>query len=141
MLFALALLLLWLMPQRIEGVVDYFTQKPGVSILSGLLLFVSVIPLFIVLAITIIGIPLIPIAALILMALAVVGLSAVMVWVGRRVPFFSKSGRGPIKALLLGFVVFLIVNIIPFFGGLFFLIVALLGVGAAFQSRFGGRPV
>ncbi len=142
MLFALALLLLWLIPKRIDGVISYLAQKPGISILSGLLLFVSIIPLFIVLAVTLIGIPLIPIAALILTALAVVGLTAVMVWVGRRFPFFSRPGRerGPVKTILIGFLVFLVINVIPFFGGLFFLIIALLGAGAAFQSRFGGKP-
>ena len=137
-LFAIALLLLWLIPQRVSTVKGYLVQKPGVSLLSGFLLFLALVPLFIVLAITIVGIPLIPVAVVALFALMLLGLTAFIEWLGDRTPVF-KNRRTPLKALAIGFVVFMLINIIPIFGCLFLLAAACAGVGAALQSRFGGR--
>lgn len=139
MLLALALLLLWIMPRRLEAVGGYISARPGLSTLSGLLVFVGMIPVIVVLAISIIGIPLIPIAILILIAMVVVGHTAVMGMVGQKVPLV-RANQLSIKAMIVGFVVFLILNLIPILGGLLFFFVTMVGVGAAFQTRFGGRP-
>ena len=42
-------------------------------------------------------------------------------------------------ALCLGFVVFLLINMIPIVGGLFMFLAALAAAGAAFLSRFGKK--
>ena len=138
MLLALALLLLWLMPKRLETIGNYISARPGLSTLSGLLIFVAMIPVFAVLGVSIIGIPLIPVAVLFVIAMVVVGHTAIMGLVGQRVPLL-RADRLSVKAIILGFIVFLILNLIPFLGALFFFVVTMVGVGAAFQTRFGGR--
>jgi hypothetical protein len=137
-MLAIALLLLWLIPKRVDTVKAYMVDKTGISVLSGFLLFIALVPLFIVLAITIVGIPLIPVAVVVLIALLLLGLTAVIAWLGDKMPVF-KANRTPIKTILIGFVVFMLINIIPLIGCLFLLVAAFAGVGAAFQSRFGGR--
>ena len=138
MLLTLALLLLWIMPKRLETIGSYISGRPGLSTLSGLLVFVAMIPVFAVLAVSIIGIPLIPIAVLILIAMVVVGHTAIMGLVGQRIPLL-RADRLSVRAIIVGFFVFLILNLIPFLGALFFFVVTMVGVGAAFQTRFGGR--
>ncbi len=135
-LFALALLLVWLIPKRIETARKYIKKKPGISILSGFLVFAALIPLFVVLALTIIGIPLIPVVALILAALIIFGLSGVISWLGYRLPVFREN-KTPVKAIIIGFVAFTLLNIIPLVGSVVLILATLAGVGAAFQSRFG----
>lgn len=136
--FIFALLLFWLIPKRVELVNDYMREKPGISMLSGFLIFIGVIPLFIILAITIVGIPLIPIAAIAIMAMLILGLTACMVWLGDKTPLF-KQNRTPLKVLIIGFVVFMLINIVPVLGAVFMLLAFFISVGAAFQSRFGSR--
>ena len=137
--FGLALLLVWLIPRRLEVVEEYMREKPGISVLSGFLVFAALVPLFIVLAVTIIGIPLIPIAAIMLTGLVILGVAAVISWLGYKVPLF-KENKTPVKAVIIGFVAFTIINLIPLLGCLFLMVATFAGVGAAFQSRFGGRP-
>lgn len=140
MLLAAALLLLWLVPRNIEGVGGYILKKPGISILSGFLLFLAMIPLFALLAVSIIGIPLIPIAVVAVGILVVLGLTAMIAEIGKKMPFL-KSKTLSFKTVFVGFIVFLFINIVPIIGGLFCMICTLWGAGAAFQSRFGRRPV
>ncbi len=140
LLLALAILLIFLVPKRVDKVADYMVNKPGVSALSGFLILLAIIPVFVVLAVTIIGIPLIPVAAVLLAAMAVLGLTSAILLLGRKIPLFGRN-KSPIAALLVGFLAFLVINLVPIIGCLFFMILFLLGLGSAFQSRFGSRSI
>lgn len=137
-LYAIALLLVWLVPRRLDSLKSYMTAKPGASILSGFLLFLAMLPLIILLAITIIGIPLIPVAVVAWIALIIMGFAAFYVWLGERIPIF-KDKKSAFVALTIGFIVFMVITIIPVIGGIFSLIVAFAASGAALQTRFGKR--
>lgn len=135
-ILAVALIIVWVAPQRVAIARDYLVQRTGRSLLSGLLILLGLVPLIVLLAVTIIGIPLIPFVILLLIAVVVFGLAALISWLGYRIPLF-KDKKSPAGAIVLGFFAFLLINMIPIVGGIFLLIASLAAAGATFLSRFG----
>jgi hypothetical protein len=59
-------------------------------------------------------------------------------WLGYRIPIF-KNKKSKVLAVLIGFAVFTLINIIPVLGCVVVLIAAFAAAGAALQTRFGSR--
>jgi len=110
----------------------------GWSMLSGALVLLGSIPLMILLLATVVGIPLIPAVILLLAAMGMFGATAIMYQIGQWIPLF-QSRKDAVGSVILGFIPFLILSIIPVAGGFFMLILALIAIGATFLSRFGSR--
>ena len=125
-------------PERVENARAYLEHRPGHSVIAGLAILVGFIPLCILLAITVVGIPLIPVAALILAAITVIGLTAFCTWLGERIPLF-KDNKSSIGALAIGLAVLFLVDLIPVIGSTAILVVAFIAAGATLLSRFGKR--
>jgi hypothetical protein len=138
-LFVLALLFLSFMPARNARVREYMLRRPGYSVLAGAIMALAIAPACVLFAVTVIGIPLIPVMFLFLMALMVVGLSAFLTWLGERIPLF-KDRKGPVGALAIGVVLFFLVSLIPVAGTIIVGAVAFFSAGAALLSRFGSEP-
>jgi len=138
-LFVLALLFLSFMPQRAARVREYMLRRPGKSVLAGVIMAVAIAPACVLFAVTVIGIPLIPVMFLFLMALLVVGLTAFLTWLGERIPIF-KDRKSPVVALAIGVVLFLVVSLVPVAGTVLVGAVAFFSAGAALLSRFGAEP-
>ncbi len=137
-ILAVALIIVWIAPERVTIARDYLVQKTGMSLFSGLLILLGTIPAIIFLAITIIGVPLIPFLILLLIGIIIFGLSALLLWLGNWIPLF-KNKKSPTGAIILGFLVFLLINMIPVIGGIFLLLASLAAAGATFLSRFGKK--
>lgn len=135
---ALAVLVLAFAPRRIEHIGHYLAARPVTSLAAGFGLFVAMIPLVVLLAISIIGLPLVPAALLFFVAVLVVGLTSVCVWLGNRLPLF-EGRKGPFGALLLGAAMIFLVDLVPFVGGLVVFVAAMMSAGAVLLSRFGDR--
>jgi len=134
--FVLALLLLVFMPDRVTRVRTYLAEKPGAATLGGLAILVGFVPMLVMLAITIIGIALIPFAILAVVALVVIGLTAFLVWLGEKIPLFAGK-KTLIGAMTLGLVTMMFVDFVPILGKLAIFAVGLVGAGAALLSRLG----
>ncbi|MCP4604531.1 MAG: hypothetical protein GY847_29085 [Proteobacteria bacterium] len=139
LLFVLGLIVLAIMPKRVERVRGYLTSKPGYSILGGLTIMLAFVPLLILLAITLIGIPLIPVAIIALLVLIVMGLTSLLIWFGYKVPLFKKN-KTQIGAMAIGIAVFMLINLIPFLGPALLTFAGFAAAGAALLSRFGAEP-
>lgn len=137
-ILAVALIIVWIAPERVTIARDYLVKKTGMSLFSGLLILLGTIPAIIFLAITIIGLPLIPFLILLLIGVIIFGLSALLLWLGNWIPLF-KNKKSPTGAIILGFLVFLLINMIPVIGGIFLLLASLAAAGATFLSRFGKK--
>ncbi|HMB70471.1 MAG TPA: hypothetical protein VKU85_14245 [bacterium] len=155
--------------RRVEVVARRIDDEPGQSFLIGLLGTFATPFAFVVtsilLAITLIGILLIPVAAVLIGVMGVAGLSAASLAVGRRIRAARASddglisGGGAYRSLLVGLLalnalrivgwvldtawdfldpVALLFNVLGTFVVLFAMI---LGYGALMTSRFGTRPV
>jgi hypothetical protein len=138
LLFGLALVVVALFPDSVARVRAFLTSRPGLSSLGGLALLVGFIPLCVLLAVTIIGIPLIPVAVMLLLTVLLFGLTVAALWLGERIPLLREN-KTPLKAVALGGAVIVVVGLAPWIGTLAILLVALVAAGATLLSRFGRR--
>src|SRR5262249_35703178 len=103
--------------------------------LGGLAIIFGSVPLCVLLAVTIIGIPLIPVAALLLIALLFFGFTVSSGWLGERMPLLRD--KTPVKTVALGGAVLALVGLIPWLGLRVLGLVGAFPAGAALLSRFG----
>jgi cytoskeletal protein CcmA (bactofilin family) len=123
--FILGLILLALLPVFVKTMVNTIREKPGKSILFGLIAMILVPIIFIILFITAVGIPI----ALILMAifwiLWYLAPIFVALFIGEKI---VKKING--WALLVGLLIYELLKFIPVLGWLIGLVVAMWGLGA-----------
>jgi len=138
------LLVFLIFPIRTRMALDRLEQHPGLSVATGLIGWIAVIPLAVLLAVTIILIPLIPVEAVALLAGVFIGKAALSLLVGRRLYELiqPRSTPSPIAALILGLVLLTAAELVPVMGGLVTILVGLVGLGAVIltfvsESTFG----
>jgi cytoskeletal protein CcmA (bactofilin family) len=138
-LYAVGALLLWLVPGLLLSAASAITSRPGASLGYGLLALLLVLPLFIVLLITIIGIPL---------ALIMLIIFAIMVYLSKFVAALAIgsliAGRtgwkpNPYADAIVGLLLITIVELIPGIGWLIKLAIVIFGLGAFIVSRLPHR--
>jgi len=137
-LFAMTALTFSLFPGHVRSTGQIIFANPGRVIGWGLLALVLAVPLLILLAITIIGIPLIFVEILVLAIAGLLGFTSLSQLVGERIIGASSSGpANPIGAIALGVLILGAISMVPWAGGLFSLLLAVMSVGAALTTRFG----
>jgi hypothetical protein len=138
LLVAIALLITLAFPGQVTRVSAFLVSRPGLSSLSGIAVLVGFPPLCALLAVTIIGIPLIPVAVMLLVALLLFGFTVSAGWLGERLPLLREN-KTPLRAVALGGGVLAVVGLIPWIGTLVLVLAALVSTGATLLSRFGRR--
>jgi hypothetical protein len=106
---------------------------------AGFLLTLCFVPLCVMLAITLIGIPLIPVVIVALLLLLVFGYTALLSYIGAKLPVLQDR-KTPLLSLALGAGVTLLIDLIPYIGPFVLLSAALVAAGAALLSRLGTSP-
>jgi hypothetical protein len=142
----LALLVFLIFPLRTRMVLDRLERHPGLSVAAGLVGCIAVIPLAILLAITILLIPLIALEMVFLLASAFLGTAALALLIGRRLcelvsPTTTPS---PLVALLAGIALITAAELVPVIGTLVLIFVGMIGLGAtilSFTSDSLGAPI
>lgn len=137
--FVVGLLLLAVMPRRMARIREVLGVRTGASIGAGIAMIVGIGPLCVVLAVTVIGIPVIPIALLGLFVAFVIGAVVFALALGGKIRFLGGD-RSPIVALALGTVLCSLVDQIPFVGTPLVFLGALVAAGAVVVSRLGAQP-
>ncbi|MDW7738925.1 MAG: polymer-forming cytoskeletal protein [Bacillota bacterium] len=137
-MFALAALTSTLFPKHVRAAGNAITVKPGPVIGWGILAAVLAIPLMILLAITIIGIPLIIVEILFLAAAAILGYTGLTGLIGSRIiRNEAVDNANSLGAIALGVLIIGLIGMIPILGWLVTLTVYILAIGAALVTRFG----
>jgi hypothetical protein len=139
LLLAIALLITLAFPGQVARVRAFLVSRPWLSSLGGIAVFAGFLPLCVLLAVTIIGIPLIPVAVMLLVALLLFGFTVSAGWLGEKLPFFREN-KTPLRAVAVGGVVLVIVGLIPWIGTLVLVFAALVSAGATLLSRLGRTP-
>lgn len=141
---AIVVLIFLLFPVRMRLALDRVERHPGVSAVVGVGAVMAIVPVAIILLISVIGIPLLPLEIAAIFAGIWLGTGAVALLVGRRLcelvmPTLTPS---PLAALVLGLVVVSAAEIVPIIGWAVTALVWLVGLGAAILSlfRFAGGP-
>lgn len=138
-LFVIGLVLVWLAPRHVQGVRQTLAQRPGVAVLVGMVVMIGLIPVSVLLAVSVVGIPLIPIAVIAVIAACALGLVAFAATLGYWTPFI-KNPDNLVGALSIGLAIIGLAVALPFFGAVVMFFASACGAGAALLSRFGARP-
>jgi uncharacterized RDD family membrane protein YckC len=132
------LVLATIFPGPTLSCVESLHRQPIASFLLGLLVLVLLGPLCVLLAISLIGIPVIPFLACALLAAAVFGKVAVYSYAGQQLGRqMHLSNLSLPLVLLLGGVVFYLIYMVPVLGFAVWAIATLLGLGAVFLAAVG----
>ncbi len=141
-MFALAALTITLFPRQVKAAGEAIPAKPGPVIGWGILAAVLAVPLMVLLAITIIGIPLIIVEIVFLAVAALLGYSGLASLLGEKV--IGAASSRPVNqlgALAIGVLIIGLIAMVPLLGALVSLAVFVLAVGAALVTRFGSAAV
>jgi hypothetical protein len=122
-----------LFPVRVRVALDRVELHPGLSFAAGTLALVGAIPIAILLLISVIGLPLIPLEFAALFAGLWIGNAAVALLIGRRLYELLRphSTPSPLGALALGLVVITAAETLPIVGWAVTALVVLVGLGSA----------
>lgn len=128
---ALVLLLSVLIPTELGTVATNIKNEPIIMFLWGLLGIILIVPLAVMLAISIIGIVLIPIELLAVFLASLIGYIAVAIIIGKKIlRALNNENPSVILSAILGVLVLWLVGLIPIFGSLVKAIAGIIGFGA-----------
>ena len=129
---AIVLVVFLIFPVRTRMALDRLEQHPGMATLGGLCGWVAVFPVAVLLLITLVLIPLIPVEFVLLAVAVFVGKAALALLVGRR--FYEllqpKVTPSPLVALVIGLVLLTAAELVPVLGTMVTLLIMLVGLGA-----------
>ena len=133
---AVVLLVFLLFPLRMRLALARVERHPALSVAAGALGAIAIFPIAIVLAISIIGIPLIALEAAAIFLGLWIGQGAISLLVGRRLCelLMPASTPSPLVALIIGLVIVSAAEIVPVVGWVVTALVWLTGLGAAILS-------
>jgi hypothetical protein len=137
----LAILIYLFIPKHLEIMNEAINKNIISTFLFGLLASILIVPLGILLAISIVGIPLIPLYILLVILAVIIGQVVVGYFLGER---FSKAGNfnlSPLRSLILGMLFLLILGLVPFLGPLIWLTTTILGLGSIWLTKFGTKII
>ncbi len=135
-----------LTPRQLTAVTRRAETSPGLSLVLGIVTVPAFVVLCIVLAVSIIGIPLLLLLAPAYLALVFYGALAAAYLIGRRVVFAARREHvGNAMAAVVGALILAVAYLIPVLGGLLVYGFALFGTGAcilalASRRRSGAYP-
>jgi hypothetical protein len=136
--FLLALLFRAVVPARLDRVTASLTRAPLRDVLVGLLGTIAMPVLTVLLAVTIVGILLIPVQLIAILLAAILGYTALALLIGRAIPIGERKADGVIQ-LAIGTGIVVLVSEIPVVGVMAMISAWLLVFGAVLRSR-GGQP-
>lgn len=131
--FLLGLLVIWRARGAVEQTIDTFVERPGGSLLRGLLSLLAVTLGSVLLIAVLIGFPLgiallLAVPALMILGFTGAGLS-LGEWIANRAGE-PKSAGGRVGLMALGIAVLMLAGLIPFVGAILVLVAVLTGLGA-----------
>ncbi len=137
---AFCLLVAVLAPGPVSAASRRLEASPGWSLLLGIGSLPAAIVLFVLLAISVVGIPLMLLLAPVYLALVLFGALVSAFFIGRKLVLATGRHRaGNALAVVVGALIVAATYLIPFFGNLLLYALALLGTGAAILSLFSRR--
>ena len=125
-------------PDRVRGVGIAVMSTPVRSFFIGFLCWLLLLPLAILLAVSVVGIPLVLLLPLFVFLSIALGLSAVALRIGETLPAGPAGQKFvPPAALGMGMAVLLLLSFVPFFGVSLLALAQFCALGGAVGSRFG----
>lgn len=129
------IILLRTAPSFLPNLAATVRQYPGQSALWGMGAIVAFVALNVFLAITLIGIPLIPLFSLIFALTSLVGALGISLFVGQQV--VKNDRQSNVYRFLIGLLIIIVLALIPFVGGIVVVVVSVIGLGSLLTWKFG----
>jgi uncharacterized RDD family membrane protein YckC len=128
-----------LFPDGVRRCAQTLDTHPGPSILTSVLVFLLTPVVIVLLAITVVGIPVIPLLGCALFCTGIFGRIVTLAWVGGRCvrSFNEGSAVHPALQVLAGGLVVLVLYLVPVIGLLTFMLLGVLGFGAVCYTMLG----
>ena len=126
-------------PTRMHQIEADLKNEPVKCGLVGLVGFVSLIPVLIMLAITVVGLLVVPVVLFLACLGVAMGMSALANEIGMRLPIF-RGRKTQALILAVGTLVLLLVAKVPYLGPLAIAVLMTIAFGAAIRTRFGQAP-
>lgn len=137
-LFALALVVLAAMPDKVNAIESHMETNVGRSMLIGLLAIGLLVPLTLVLVLTLIGPPILWLG---FFAAKMIGYVALVNIVGRKVTERFVADVTPIWQVVAGVIIVAVLRYMPMLGVLFTAVATVWSLGAVLDTKFGtNRP-
>lgn len=133
----LAILLIALIPDHMKTVVKSLEMSFGIMLLWGVLWMVLIVPIAALLAISIIGVILIPVEILLVVLALIIGYIAVAVFIGKHILASFMKKPLPFIDAILGIVILFLIGFVPVVGALIKALLLIAGFGAVLATRFG----
>ena len=133
--FIVGNILLRATPSFLPNLAATVHQYPGQSILWGMGAIVTFVALNIFLAITLIGIPLIPFLSIIFALASLVGALGFSLFIGQQV--VKNDRQSNVYRFLIGLLIVTVLALIPFIGGIVVFVVSVVGLGSLLTWKFG----
>jgi len=140
-LIALSSLAIILFPNSIKSCADVADREPGRRFLIGFLAILLMPMALVLMAITIIGIPLIPLAILLVAAAGFYGYLGISIFLGRKLNEQLHIKPNIFAEYILGAVLLWLVQLVPFVGAISGLLVLMMALGITADTRFGTKII
>jgi uncharacterized membrane protein len=137
LIYLVGLLVLRLWPERVRNVGFALFENPVRSFTVGFLCWLLLLPLVVLLAISVVGILLIPLLPVIFFLSIVIGLSSFAMRIGEALPAGPGQRFVPPAALGMGMAVLMLVAFVPWLGVSLLALLQFFALGASIGSRFG----
>lgn len=135
----LSLLIVAIWPGAATAVATMAETRLGRCALIGLLALLLFVPGIVLLAVTLIGIPLIPVWVILYLVAGVLGYAAIALVVGDRILRPGSGHTSLLAKVLVGALVLALLGLVPVLGPIVAILVAIVGLGAVLDTRFGTR--
>ena len=134
------LLIAAVFPRPVQACIDELTRRPATSFLMGLLSKLLLPVVLLILAVTVLGIVVIPFVLAALFLGLLVGKVAILEWIGLKLGrHVGSSGiTSPLAAFLLGALIITVLYLVPVLGLVTFGVISVWGLGCAVMAAFGG---
>jgi uncharacterized RDD family membrane protein YckC len=138
--FLVGLGLALLFEKPVRACTEVLSERPLSAFLVALLVLLLTAPVTVILAVSVIGIPVIPIFACALLVAVILGKIGVTRWLGRGLVHESDSDSRAqvVRSFAIGFAALLLLYMIPIIGILTWAVVGVFGLGAATLAFFAG---
>jgi len=141
-LLAVGILVIILFPNTIKSASDLVEKEIGRKVLIGITIFLLIPVATILMFVTLIGIPLIPIFLILVYAAGFFGYLCISIFIGRKLNEQIIKKPEVLLEFILGALILWLIQLVPFIGGLTSLTVLIISLGITAETRFGTkRPI
>lgn len=136
-LFGASALVLALIPDKTKSMTHELGQDSLRKLFIGFIAMVLIPVILFIVAISIIGLPLLPFVILAVIVAKFIGYVSVALFVGNRIKNAASMRLNIFLELFLGIVVLWLIRLIPFIGFLSYLAVTMIALGLVIDTKFG----